>query len=73
MTVYKVWKPGQDEPEVVRALAVEDYGGSLYFLKTDWETDEVTAYGFSRTTTARVFKPHEWSRWSVVSDDAGRL
>lgn len=67
MTVYHVWKPGQDEPEVVEAVDVidADPGSWLCFV------DAVTIDGDEETSIiGRSFAPHEWSRWSVVPDDA---
>lgn len=66
MTVYKVWKPGQDEPEVVEARELlAGKSGMLYF---GGPADGLPGYPL-----IRKFQPHEWSRWSVVPDDAGRL
>lgn len=72
MTVYHVWKPGQDEPEVVEAEEMFDVGGSLVFYAATGIPDQFQRhYGVrgSRILT-REIRPSEWSRWSVVPDDA---
>lgn len=73
MTVYKVWKPGQDEPEVVEAEDVFTADGQLLFTSRG---NPIAVEGIGPQWSMRYVRtllPHEWSRWSVVPDDAGRL
>lgn len=62
MAIYRVWFVDDREPEVIQADGVGEAHGYLIFH------DALPAgfYGLRRR-----FLPHEWSRWSVVPDDAG--
>lgn len=61
MTTYHVWLVDQVEPEVVRAEAVGEYGGALWFHDQP---------EFNRIAIVRHFEPAQWHRWAVVHDEA---
>lgn len=64
MTTYHVWLTGQDQPEVVRAEEV--FAGFDELLFFDRNPDGSAA-------VRRSLTPNQWTKWSIVHDEADHI